>query len=739
MPPKRKVSSSTKPSFKKTFLNESPPSRAQNIFSARILSKSDEMAFEEADFNLCAHNEFGRYALPNSKEIAHALVFEKPDGTLWAEQYQIQDPVTLSSYSSTVCKLTDIQKIDSPASSSPIFVAKNDAGKTFIGKRTHHRIDRIKETSTSETYSERIMDVVYFSENEDDEQDEFFSTASSGADPKKFFDQTASRKAEAALRKGGIRVKLNHRDILEREKSTNRGISQNRVMGEAKPELKIKDWSAVKECEAHAQKHQKELSQAFFDHLMRSAKANIWKHAESQERYEWLHAYGFTLAPKDRDPQVAENLGAAPKWANTEMMVLERIAKWFTLTLKDQGETSIRAIFSMLPHSEIIRKIHYELQINHENYQTYFVEDIYPLQEYPLLHKASDLAQSIGILHAQMTHEAPISTSMVTSVKREVRSRIQQPIPENLPKMLSETSGLKTLTIIDLETTGLDHTENEIIEIGILSVAFDSNMRVVGLKHQYNALSEPRALPEKIIEITGLTFEMLQGKTIDWDHVLTILNDTDYVVCHNSNFDRKFLESATPEHISAKIRTMPFGCTMDGINWDKRGFLSKKLIELNAKLGFVYPAHRALNDCWATLNLLRQLPSTLKELINDIETSKSLIFLTTVPEDRVPQLKATSFYYSGTQNKDLPQGWYKYIRKGELPQTKKWLDECIFQQEQYSTKLPAIHDIDATDMYSVRALFQRSAIQHQINRLFKGHGAAKITDASKSSATLAPR
>ncbi len=708
MPTKPKVFSAAKAPLKTKILQKS---NVHNVFSERILSKPNRMIFDEMDFNLCAHNEFGRYALHNSKKIAHALISQDTVGNLIAEQYQIQSPAN-THYVARVCQLKEIQKITTSPEANPIFIAKDNEGKTFIGKRVHHRIDTKKDLETPSSLEQTIpIDVVYFSEDEEEseEHDHFFSTTCSGHNPLRFFEETQPRssQAQSTLRKGGALIRLNHQDIINREKNTTRSLSQNQIMGLKRQNPTEKDWSAVKECRSYADEHESHLSQAFFDFLQKSAKANLREHAASQIRGEWLHAYGFTLAPKDSDPQVAENLGAAPKWANTEMMILERIAKWFKLTLEKQAEVEIRSIFDLVQHSEIIRKIHYEVSIAHRHLKTRFVEDIYPLQENPLYHKASDLAQSVGIIHAQLNGEAPLSKITVTPIEKHVRRPVLEKIPSSLPSTPDQKE-YQTLTIIDLETTGLDHTEDEITEIGLLCVTFDPNLGILELKHQYNGLSEPKRkeLSAEIIRITGLTKDILKGQQIDWNNVLQILNDSDYVVCHNSNFDRKFLESATPSFISEKISKMRFGCSIEDINWNKRGFVSKKLVELNKKLGFSYTAHRALHDCWATLNLFIQLPSTLKELITAIESPTHQIIIHNVNSDEETFLKNNGFYCESIKNNENRRSCFKRFYSDEslqecIKEIESW--PCVLRRETPYQKGYMLRSMTSLDLYSVRA------------------------------------
>lgn len=100
----------------------------------------------------------------------------------------------------------------------------------------------------------------------------------------------------------------------------------------------------------------------------------------------------------------------------------------------------------------------------------------------------------------------------------------------------------KDYIVLDSETTGLEHESCEIIEIGILLI---QNNKIVNAAA--NELANPGyPLPQKIVEITHITDEMLKGKRTplevmaDTAAILDKLNLP--IVGHNIvNFDRLFL------------------------------------------------------------------------------------------------------------------------------------------------------------------------------------------------------
>lgn len=256
-------------------------------------------------------------------------------------------------------------------------------------------------------------------------------------------------------------------------------------------------------------------------------------------------------------------------------------------------------------------------------------------------------------------------------------------------------------TIIDLETMGINAQLHEIIEIGLLSFAFSNKEGILDIRHQYNELQDPgKPIPEEITKITGITDNDVKGRQIDWPFVLKALNDSHLVLCHNAQFDRNFLELRTPVDIQIKIKYLPFGCTLKDINWKNRHFESAKLDYLNWKLGYFYDGHRAINDCWATLNLLLHEPGSFDELKTRVRIKQTLICANNAPFEKKDLLKNRLYRWSDGSG-TLPKCWWTIIDNELLASEKHWLDTEIYEQEHKSDLLPK-KEITAKMRYSFR-------------------------------------
>ncbi len=679
---KRKLSTESEPKVQKKTSSSTQPSKKRIMMSQHILSKGVlREDLDARDIELLMENEFGRYAFSNSSRIGHAVIKTDEKGQLSATQYALPQPVSSDDMDvPEICPLTDIQKRTRGPYS--FYSAKGPGGKSFFARRTLKQVDA----------SNHEMEIAYFSESED--FDEAVEANSAG--------HFESIKGEHITIKGGREITLDVASIAAREQQTSRGKSQNQVM-----KKDGKGWSARDEYEDYFKKNRDKFSPELQAVFQNAFTADVHSHSGSQRRPEWLHLCGFSVFPLSGDPQQRDNLGAAAKWVNTEMMILERIGKWFAVAFADQAQVKIKPLFEMLTGSDIAGKINFEVSLEYRDFFIRFIQELYPLQESPVFHKPSDLAQTVAITHAQLKGHAPLVVENITCTEEPYVPRVWQDVPQSLPQKISERSDIQVLSFLDLETTNLDYRTGKIIEIGIISVYFHVDEGILGVKCQYSGLADPHEnLSEKIVEVTGLTDTMLAGQSIDWEHIREILHETNYVICHNSAFDRKFLESATPDFIQERIRQLPFGCTLEGIHWERKGFLSKKLIDLNAQLKFKYTGHRALNDCWATINLLNQVPGVLNELMINTNQEKTLICVTDTDYLQSPSLRAKHFSFSKGEDGLLPQCWYKYVDPEELPRLKRWLDRIIYQEEGKSDTLIQIPNTRAIDRYSVRVRLQ---------------------------------
>lgn len=262
--------------------------------------------------------------------------------------------------------------------------------------------------------------------------------------------------------------------------------------------------------------------------------------------------------------------------------------------------------------------------------------------------------------------------------------------------------GSKIGLCIDTETTGLNHTEDKIIELGIVAFEFNPlTAEIIRITDRYNGFEDPgRPLPKEIKEITGITDEMVAGQAFDDERVRSLADKATLVIAHNAAFDRKFVEDRYPN-----FAELPWACTVSQIDWQLERISSRTLEYLLYKCGgYNINAHRALDDAEGVLGLLlEKLPVTgtpiFKTLLEKYIETTSRICAVGAPYDKKDILKQRGYRWNdGSQNSC--KGWWVNVAQ-QLEQ-----DELAYLATEIypggHTGSVAINRIDAYARFSVR-------------------------------------
>ncbi|MGG4386434.1 3'-5' exonuclease, partial [Priestia megaterium] len=100
---------------------------------------------------------------------------------------------------------------------------------------------------------------------------------------------------------------------------------------------------------------------------------------------------------------------------------------------------------------------------------------------------------------------------------------------------------MNTYVVLDLETTGLDYTKEQITEIGAIKI--DENYNEIDRFHTMVSLEEGRELSEFITKLTGITEKDLEGyppENICLMELDEFIGDS-IVVAQNAPFDLSFI------------------------------------------------------------------------------------------------------------------------------------------------------------------------------------------------------
>jgi DNA polymerase-3 subunit epsilon len=251
---------------------------------------------------------------------------------------------------------------------------------------------------------------------------------------------------------------------------------------------------------------------------------------------------------------------------------------------------------------------------------------------------------------------------------------------------------------VDTETTGLDPTVDEVIEVAAIPFTYSVDGRVLVVGEPFSSFSQPsRPISAEVARITGITNEMVEGRVLDIKGLETALSSASLIIAHNAAFDRPFLERLTP--IAA---TKPWACSLSEVDWRDEGFTGSQLGYIAAEFRLFFEAHRAVVDCLVGIEILsRPLPKSgetaLARLLASARTPTARIFAVHAPIETKEQLKARRYRWSPGDD-GRPKAWYVDVPETELESELGWLRDSIYGYEAD----PIVVKLTAFERYSRR-------------------------------------
>lgn len=268
--------------------------------------------------------------------------------------------------------------------------------------------------------------------------------------------------------------------------------------------------------------------------------------------------------------------------------------------------------------------------------------------------------------------------------------------PYATPQWIEQNADIvRTGAVVDVETTGLSHAEEEIIELGIRLFLFNKNTgELLKIENSYSCFQDPgRPLRPEITKITGITDEMLQGQKINWTEADHLLEQASIIIAHNARFDRPFIDK--------KSKISPnkiWGCSIKQIDWLKRGYTSSKLELLSIYHGFFTDAHRAINDADALLYLLTLNGQISPEktyffdLLQEAKKPLTQVIALAAPFETKDILKQRGYSWD-----NVNRFWNKTLHKEDIPAETQWLEENVY----LGPSRGVTRDISLTDTFKI--------------------------------------
>lgn len=239
--------------------------------------------------------------------------------------------------------------------------------------------------------------------------------------------------------------------------------------------------------------------------------------------------------------------------------------------------------------------------------------------------------------------------------------------------------------VLDTETTGLNTAECKVIELGMILFEFDPQTgQVHRVLKVFDELEDPGVpIPPETTAVHHITDDMVRGKRINDQEVLSMLAQASVVIAHNAAFDRPFVEQRWPE-----FENKPWVCSIKDIDWKAEGLGSAKLEYLLQTQGYFYEAHRAEMDCWALLTLLLMvLPQSqqpvLLQLLETLNQPKFRLYALGSPFDTKDMLKARGYRWDGDR-----KTWHRNLSSEKnVDDEISWLKNKIYAGKRASIEL----------------------------------------------------
>jgi DNA polymerase-3 subunit epsilon len=236
--------------------------------------------------------------------------------------------------------------------------------------------------------------------------------------------------------------------------------------------------------------------------------------------------------------------------------------------------------------------------------------------------------------------------------------------------------------ILDIETTGLDHAADEIIELGMVKFTFSGDGCVFEVVDELSALREPTMpIPAAVTELTGITAEMVVGQRIDVEKVEPFIADAVLVIAHGAAFDRPFCEALLPAFVDKH-----WACSNTEVDWQARRHRGSKLTYLLNDFGLFYEGHRALDDCYALLEVLaattpHAVGTGLGALLQTARKATVRIWAPAAPFEHKDMLKARGYRWSDGSG-EAPRAWWKDVEQATADAELAFLRERVYHSDQ---------------------------------------------------------
>lgn len=299
-------------------------------------------------------------------------------------------------------------------------------------------------------------------------------------------------------------------------------------------------------------------------------------------------------------------------------------------------------------------------------------------------------------LHEMSEDFESLAARLQASPDYRVLRRLQQPsryCPDASPDCM------RSALLVDVETTGLSHSSDAIIELGVILFTFDKDTgQICEIKRAESWLQDPgRPIPEAVTKLTGIADADVAGKQIDEVALREMANGVTLIIAHNAAFDRPFIDKRFPFLVD-----IHWGCSMQDVPWQSlnRGSLKLDYLLYQHTHTFLDTHHRALDDCRATLHVLAttldDARSPMQMLLTSCRAQRVRIAAVNSPFETKDVLRKRGYSWSGDGGKPA-KTWCREIPAADSDAEVAWLRENVYPNP---SGRPLVEKIDLRRRYS---------------------------------------
>ncbi len=177
------------------------------------------------------------------------------------------------------------------------------------------------------------------------------------------------------------------------------------------------------------------------------------------------------------------------------------------------------------------------------------------------------------------------------------------------------------IVVLDTETSGLSFENDEIIEFSAVRLQWQNDILVpVAEVDEFVRRTNDRRLPPKIVELTGITDEMLReegiGKQAICEILAQLLTPRTLIAAYNAQFDLLFLYHLLRKHGDARLLQNQPKLDLLTVYKDRRAYPHKlcNAIEEYRLQDKVCNSHRAIDDVRATVEVMKAMYAECDDL-----------------------------------------------------------------------------------------------------------------------------